>query len=160
MIGENKYLEKGDINLEGRQHLFDRKYEVHIIYIYIYIYIYILGGTVHVFVPNSQGTDLSGWCMRPYNEYRQFPPNPEWGFRSNAMLFDNRQRQQKNSESRELRAWDSDHVLILKVSHTWTDKNFPHGLTRALCSCILPLIRHKSKYSKIVPCLRYNLPEC
>ncbi len=34
--------------------------------------------------------------MRPYNEYKQFTPNPEGGARSNATLFDN--RQQKNSE--------------------------------------------------------------
>ncbi len=59
------------------------------------------GGTVHVFVPNPHGTDISVRCMRPYNKYRQFTPNPEGGARSNAMLFDN--RQQKNSECRELR---------------------------------------------------------
>ncbi len=34
--------------------------------------------------------------MRPYDEYRQFTPNPEGGARSNATLFDN--HQQKNSE--------------------------------------------------------------
>ncbi len=34
--------------------------------------------------------------MVPYDEYRQFTPNPEGGTRSNATLFDN--RQQKNSE--------------------------------------------------------------
>ncbi len=34
--------------------------------------------------------------MRPYDEYRQFTPNPEGVARSNATLFDN--RQQKNSE--------------------------------------------------------------
>ncbi len=34
--------------------------------------------------------------MMPYDEYRQFTPNPEGGARSNATLFDN--RQQKNSE--------------------------------------------------------------
>ncbi len=54
------------------------------------------GGTVHVFVPNHHGTGISVRCMRPYDEYRQFPPNPEGGARSNATLFDN--RQQKNSE--------------------------------------------------------------
>ncbi len=41
--------------------------------------------------------------MRPYNEYSQFTPNPEGGAQSNATLFDN--RQQKNSECRELRTW-------------------------------------------------------
>ncbi len=56
---------------------------------------------VHVFVPNRHGTDPSVRCMRPYDEYRQFTPNPEGGACSNAMLFDNRQRQQKNSECRE-----------------------------------------------------------
>ncbi len=54
------------------------------------------GGTVHVFVPNRHGSGISVRCMRPYDEYRQFTPNPEGGARSNAMLFDN--RQQKNSE--------------------------------------------------------------
>ncbi len=39
----------------------------------------IRGGTVHVFVPNRHGTDLSVRCMRPYDEYRQFTPNPEGG---------------------------------------------------------------------------------
>ncbi len=55
-----------------------------------------LGGTIHVFVPNRHGTDLSVRCMRPYNEYRHFTPNPEGGARSNATMFDN--HQQKNSE--------------------------------------------------------------
>ncbi len=64
------------------------------IYIYIYIiYIYIRGGTVHVFVSNRHGTGISVRCMRPYDEYRQFTPNPEGGARSNAMLLDNRQQQ-------------------------------------------------------------------
>ncbi len=62
----------------------------------IYIYIYIRGGTVHVLVPNRHGTGISVRCMRPYDDYRQFTPNPEGGARSNATLFDN--RQQKNSE--------------------------------------------------------------
>ncbi len=65
------------------------------------MYVYIRGGTVHVFVPNRHGMDLSVRCMRPYDEYRQFTLNPEGGARSNATLFDN--RQQKNSECRELR---------------------------------------------------------
>ncbi len=62
-----------------------------------------------------------------YDEYRQFTPNPEGDARSNITPFDNRQRQQKNSECCELRAWkqsplDSDHVLFLNTSLTWTDK--------------------------------------
>ncbi len=76
-------------------------HSTHIYYvkhIYIYIYIYIRGGTVHVFVLNRHDTDLSVRCMRPYDEYRQFMPNPEGGAHSNATLFDNRQLQQKNSE--------------------------------------------------------------
>ncbi len=81
--------------------------------------IYIRGGTVHVFVSNRHGTDLSVRCMRPYDEYRQFTPNPEGGARSNAMLFNSQQK--KNSKCLELRAWkqsplDSDHVLILNAS--------------------------------------------
>ncbi len=90
----------------------------------IYIYIYIRGGTVHVFVPNRHGKDLSVRCMRPYDEYRQFTPNPEGGARSNATLFDKRQRQQKNSEYHELRAWDSDHVLITRLSHGLTKVSY------------------------------------
>ncbi len=70
---------------------------------------------------------LSVRCMRPYGEYSQFTPNPE-GACSNATLFDNRQHQHKNSECRELRTWkqiplDSDHVMILNASLTWTDKS-------------------------------------
>ncbi len=58
--------------------------------------------------------------MMPYNEYRQVPPPNQKGC-SNATQFDN--RQQKNSEYHELRAWkqsplDSDHVLILNASLT------------------------------------------
>ncbi len=68
----------------------------------IYPGIYAHGGMVHVFVPNRHGTDLSVRRMRPYDEYRQFTPSPEGGTRSNATLFDN--RQQKNSECRELRS--------------------------------------------------------
>ncbi len=71
---------------------------------FLYIYISIRGSTVHVFVPNRHGMDLSVRCMRPYDEYRQFTPNPEGGACSNTMLFDNRQRQQKNSECCELSA--------------------------------------------------------
>ncbi len=52
--------------------------------------IYIRGGTVHVFVPNRHGTDLSVRCMTPDNEYRQFTPNPEGGTHSNATLFESR----------------------------------------------------------------------
>ncbi len=94
------------------------------VHIHIYIYIYMCVQTLEFH---------SGPCMRPYDEYRQFTPNPEWGARSNATLFDN--RQQKISECCELHTWkqsplDSDHVLILILSH---------GLTRALCSYILPL---------------------
>ncbi len=36
--------------------------------------VYTRGGTVHVFVPNRHGTGISVWCMRPYDEYRQFTP--------------------------------------------------------------------------------------
>ncbi len=68
----------------------------HFFILYIYKYIYIRGGTVHVFIPNRHGTGISVRCMRPYDEYRQFTPNPEGGARSTATLFDN--RQQKNSE--------------------------------------------------------------
>ncbi len=59
------------------------------------MFLYIRGGTVHVFVRNRHGTDLSVRFLRPYDEYRQFTPNPEEGARSNVTLFDNRQRQQK-----------------------------------------------------------------
>ncbi len=34
---------------------------------------------VHVFVPNRHSTGISVRCMRPYDEYRQFTPNPEGG---------------------------------------------------------------------------------
>ncbi len=88
--------------------------------------LYTRGGTVHVFVPNCHGMDLSVRCMRPYDEYRQFTLNPEGGAQSNATLFDN--CQQKNSECRELRTWKqspletvSDHVRILtRLSHGLT----------------------------------------
>ncbi len=77
---------------------------------------------------------------------------------SNATLVDNRQRQQKNSERHELHAWkqsppDSDHVLILNVSLTWTDKSFVLVYPTSL-------IRLKSKYSIIFPSLQCNLSEC
>ncbi len=39
--------------------------------------LYIRGGMVHVFVPNRHGTGISVRCMMPYDEYRQFTPNPE-----------------------------------------------------------------------------------
>ncbi len=104
--------------------------------------------------------------MRPYDEFRQFTPNPEGGSRSIATLFDN--RQQKNSECRELRAWkqsplDSDHVLILTASLTRTDKVLRTQLF-AKWSFVLvyptSLIRHKSKYSIIFPYLWCNVSEC
>ncbi len=108
--------------------------------------------------------------MRPYNEYRQFTPNPEGGARSNATLFNH---QQKNSECCELRTWkqsplDSDHVLILNASLTYTHKGvYFKGLRAQLFvkwSFVLvypsSLIRHKSKYSVIFPYLRCNISEC
>ncbi len=110
------------------------------LHIYIYIYIYIRGGTVRVFVPNHRGTDLSLVHEALRREQAIHPQS-----RSNATLFDNRQHQQKNRECHELHAWkqsplDSDHVLILNASLTWTDKSFSHGLARALCSCSLLLL--------------------
>ncbi len=54
-------------------------------YIYInththtHTHTHIRGGTVHAFVPNRHGMDNSVRCMRPYDEYRQFTPNPEGG---------------------------------------------------------------------------------
>ncbi len=55
-----------------------------------------------LFAPNEEGKlTLFEVYWGLYNEYRQFTPNPEGGARSNAMMFDN--RQQKNSESHELR---------------------------------------------------------
>ncbi len=91
--------------------------------------VYIWRGTVHVFVPKCHGTDLSVRCIRPYDEYRQFTPNPEGVACSDTMLFDYRQCQQKNSEcpwvvrlkTKPTRQW---HVLILNASLTWTDKSF------------------------------------
>ncbi len=71
------------------------------------------GGTIHIFVPNHHGTDLSV-DDEALQRIQAIHPNPEGGTRSNATLFDN--RQQNNSECRELRTWkqsalDSDHVL-------------------------------------------------
>ncbi len=81
-------------------------------------------GTVHVFVPNRHGMDILVRCMRPYDEYRQFTPNPEWGTQSNATLFDNCQRASRRTANAESCALenkaplDSDHVLILNASLT------------------------------------------
>ncbi len=114
---------------------------------------YILGVAQYMYSyqPNRHGTDLSVRCMRPYDKYKQVTPNPEVGTRRNN-------RQQKNSECREMHAWkqsplDSDHVLILNASLTWTDKIFVLVYPTSL-------IQHKSKYSIIFPCLRCNLSEC
>ncbi len=65
----------------------------------IYLFIYLLGVARYLYSYRTV-TDLSVRCMRPYDEYRQFAPNSEGCARSNATLFDNRQRQQ----NRELRA--------------------------------------------------------
>ncbi len=140
----------------------------YILYIYIYIYIYIRGGTVHVFVPNHHDSDLSVRCMRPYDEYSQFPPpNPEGGARSNAMLFETASASRRTANAVSC-AWkqspvNSDHVLILNASLTRTDK----GLRSQLFAkwgfvLVYPtfLIRHKYKYSIIFPYLRCNLSEC
>ncbi len=62
--------------------------------------IYSRGVTIHVFIPNRLGTDISVRRMWPYNKYMQFTLNPEGSARSNATLFDN--RQQQNSECHEL----------------------------------------------------------
>ncbi len=133
---------------------------------YVFL-LFIWGGTVHVFVPNRHGTDISVRCMRPYNEYRQFTPNPEGGARSNATLFDN--RQQKNSECRvahlKTKPLDSGHVLILNASLTDKGVYFKglHAQLFVKWSFVLvypSLIRHKSKYSIIFPYLRCNVSDC
>ncbi len=86
------------------------------------VYYYVLGVARYMYSHRTVTvTDFSVRCTRPYNEYRQFTPNPEGGARSNATQFDN--RQQKNSECHELCTWklsplDSDHVLILNASLT------------------------------------------
>ncbi len=58
---------------------------------------------------------------------------------------------------------DSDHVLILNASLTWTDKGLRTQLF-AKWSFVLvyptSLIRHKSKYPIIFPYLRCNVSEC
>ncbi len=64
------------------------------------IYIY-RGGTVHVFVPNHHGNGHLGSVHEALRRIQAIHPNPEGGAHSNATLFDN--RQQKNSECRELR---------------------------------------------------------
>ncbi len=88
------------------------------------------GGTVmYLYRKPSRYGPLGSVALGPCDEYRQFTPNPEGYQQYNAMLFDNHQRQQKNSECSEFRAWkhsplDRDHVLILNTSLTWTDKSF------------------------------------
>ncbi len=98
------------------------------------ICINIRGGMVHVFVSNRRSTDLSARCMRPYDEYRQFIPNPEGGAHSNATLFDN--RQQTNSKSHECTLENKPprhHVLILNASLTWTDKSLRSNKHSTFC---------------------------
>ncbi len=56
-------------------------------------------GTVHVFVPNRHGTGIPVRYMRPYDEYRHFPPNPEGGASSNATLFDNCQQSRRTANA-------------------------------------------------------------
>ncbi len=81
------------------------------------------------FLPNHHGTAsrFGAWGLTTNTGNSPTPhPHPEGGARSNATLFDN--RQQNNSECRELRTWkqsplDSDHVRILNVSLTWTDED-------------------------------------
>ncbi len=41
---------------------------------------------IYVFVSNRHGTGISVRCMRPYDEYRQFTPNPEKAVRADVWL--------------------------------------------------------------------------
>ncbi len=79
-----------------------------------------MGGTIHVFVPNRHGTDISFRCMKSYNEFRQFTLDPEEGVRSNERCLITASRRTVNAVSCTLenKALDSDHVLILNASLT------------------------------------------
>ncbi len=96
--------------------------------------------------------------MRPYNEYRQFTPNPEGGGGAPAAMqrcLITASRRTANAMSCHLKAKppDSEHVLILNAS--LTDKGvYFKGLRAQLFAkwsfvIVYPtsLIRHKSKYS-------------
>ncbi len=117
---------------------------------YKYIYSCVLGVTQYI--------QYSYWTITVRTS--QFTPIQEGGARSNTKLFEN--RQQKNSECRELRAWkqstlNSDHVLILNVSLTWTDKVLRTQLFAKWGFVLVyptSLIRHK--YFIIFPYLRCN----
>ncbi len=102
--------------------------------------------------------------MRPYDEYRQFTLNPEV---MQCCLITASRRTGNASKCCELPTWkqsplDSDHVLILNVSLTWTDKALRTQLFAKwsfVLVCPNSLIRHKSKYSIIFPYLRCNVSE-
>jgi len=131
----------------------------------MYLSVFIRGVTVHVFIPNRHGTGISVRCIRPYDECRQFTPNPEEGARSNATLFDNSQL--KNSECQRM-AWVAH--LKTKPTRQWpcadsecvSHMDWQRLLHSTVCEmelCPTSLIQHKSKYSIILPYLRCNLSE-
>ncbi len=131
----------------------------------MYLSVFIRGVTVHVFIPNRHGTCISVRCIRPYDECRQFTPNPEEGARSNATLFDNSQL--KNSECQRM-AWVAH--LKTKPTRQWpcadsecvSHMDWQRLLHSTVCEmelCPTSLIQHKSKCSIILPYLRCNLSE-
>ncbi len=63
------------------------------------------GGTVHVFVPNCHGTGISVRCMRPYEEYRQFTPNPEGGAAVMQRCLRTASASRRTANAHELRTW-------------------------------------------------------
>ncbi len=90
------------------------------------ICIYIRGGMYWYRTVTVQTSRFGAWGLTANTV--NSPPIQKGGACSNATLFDNRQHQHKNSECRELRTWkqiplDSDHVMILNASLTWTDKS-------------------------------------
>ncbi len=70
------------------------QYYILLQYSYVIYCVYILGVARYMYSYRTVTVQASR--LSPYDEYRQFTPNPEGGARSNATLFDN--RQQKNSE--------------------------------------------------------------
>ncbi len=126
----------------------------------IYIYIYILGVARYMYSYRTitiRTSRFGAWGLTTNTV--NSPPNPEGGARSNAMLFENRQRQQKNSECCELR-------LKTKPSRQWpcADSERLRSQLFAKWGFVLVyptfLIQHKYKYSIIFPYLRCNLSEC
>ncbi len=109
-------------------------------------------GTVHVFVPNFHGTDLSVRCMRALQRKQAIPPNPEGCARSSPSLQNKDPGGGVGSTSR---GWRLVGLGICTVGGVGSRSNHAPWIlcsaVRTISACTLNCFRNRALWSCILP---------